>query len=91
MAVLVCLPKIFIDLNSLLNVQIFEDSSTYRGTLKVVARAIVASKYGLENAEWDADQFSNQQGWWDHLESGARELLNKSTFLHDGKDEEVSF
>ena len=54
-----------------INNQVFEDSSTYRGTLKALAHTIVATKYDLESAEFDEDRFSNQQGWWDHLESGA--------------------
>ena len=72
-----------------LNNQVFEDSSTYRGTLKTLARTIVATKYDLENAEFDEDRFSNQQGWWDYLESGARELIEKCTFLHQGEDNNV--
>ena len=54
-----------------INNQVFEDSSTYRGTLKASAHTIVAMKYNLESAEFDEDRFSNQQGWWDHLKSGA--------------------
>ena len=53
-----------------LNNQVFEDSSTYCGTLKASACTIVAMKYDLESAEFDKDRFSNQQGWWDHLKSG---------------------
>ena len=52
------------------NNQVFEDGSTYHGTLKALAHTMVATKYNLENAEFDEDRFSNQQGWWDHLESG---------------------
>ena len=53
-----------------LNNQVFKDSSTYHGTLKALACTIVAMKYDLENAEFDEGRFSNQQGWWDYLESG---------------------
>lgn len=73
-----------------LNGQIFEESSTYRGTLKAAARTIVASKYDLHNTEHDDDRFSNQQGWWDYLESTARDLIEQCTFLHQGEDDEVS-
>ena len=53
------------------NNQVSEDGSTYHGTLKALACTIVATKYNLENAEFDEDRFSNQQGWWDYLKSGA--------------------
>ena len=43
--------------------QVFEDGSTFCGTLKTAARHIVATKYNLENAEVDEDRFTNQQGW----------------------------
>ena len=70
--------------------QIFEDTSTFHSTIKSVARAIVNSKhYELQSVEFDDDQFANQQGWWDHLQGTARELLEKSTFLHQGQDEMV--
>ena len=52
--------------------------------------AVVASKYNLEDAEFDGDRFSNQQGWWEYLESMSWELINKCTFLHLGEDENVS-
>ena len=42
------------------NNQVFEDGSTYHGTLKALAHTMVAN---LENAEFDEDRFSNQQGW----------------------------
>ena len=42
------------------NNQVFEDGSTYRGTLKALAHTMVAMKYNLENAEFDEDRFSNQ-------------------------------
>ena len=71
------------------NNQVFEDGSTYCETLKALARTMVAMKYNLENAEFDEDRFSNQQGWWDHLESGAQELIKKCTFLHQGEDSNV--
>ena len=71
------------------NNQVFEDGSTYHGTLKALAHTMVAMKYNLENAEFDEDRFSNQQGWWDHLESGAQELIKKCTFLHQGEDSNV--
>ena len=71
--------------------QIFEDASTFRSTIKSAARTIVDSKhYELQSVEFDEDRFSNQQGWWDHLQSTARELLERSTFLHQGRDETVS-
>ena len=71
------------------NNQVFEDGSTYCETLKALACTMVAMKYNLENAEFDEDRFSNQQGWWDHLESGAQELIKKCTFLHQGEDSNV--
>ena len=72
-----------------LNGQIFEDASTFHGTLKTAAHAVVASKYDLQNAKfWD--HFSNQQGWWEYLESMVHELIDKCTFLHQGEDENVS-
>ena len=73
-----------------LNNQIFEESSTYRGTLKAAARTIVTTGYNLHNAEFDEDRFSSQQGWWEYLESTARELIDNCTFLHQGEDDEVS-
>ena len=73
-----------------LNDQIFEESSTYRGMLKAAARTIVTTRYNLHNAEFDEDRFSNQQGWWEYLESTARELIDNCTFLHQGEDDEVS-
>ena len=56
----------------------------------MAARAVVASKYNLEDAEFDGDRFSNQQGWWEYLESTSWELIDKCTFLHLGEDENVS-
>ena len=50
----------------------------------------MASKYNLEDAEFDGDRFSNQQGWWEYLESTSWELIDKCTFLHLGEDENVS-
>lgn len=73
------------------NNQVFEEGSTFRGTLKIAARAIVATKYDLENVDFDYDRFSNQQGWWEYLESTARELIDKSTFLHQGEDGDVGY
>ena len=77
--------------NDNLSDQVFEDGSTFRGTLKTAACLIVATKYDLENAEFDEDRFSNQQGWWDYLESTARELINKCTFLHQGEDDDIGY
>ena len=54
-----------------MNNRVFEDGSTYCGTLKALAHTNVAMKYNLKNAEFDGNRFSNQQGWWDYLESGA--------------------
>ena len=54
-----------------MNNQVFEDSSTFHGTLKTAAHAVVGTKYNLENAEFDEDRFSNQEGWWDYLKNGA--------------------
>ena len=51
--------------------------------------AVVASKYDLQNAEFDQDRFLNQQGWWDYLESTSWELIDKCTFLHQGEDKNV--
>ena len=67
------------------NNQVFKDGSTYRGTLKAFACTMVATKYNLENAEFYEDRFSNQQGWWDHLESGVRELIENALFCTRGK------
>ena len=72
-----------------LNNQVFEDGSTYCGALKTVAYAIVDTKYNLENAEFNEGRFSNQEGWWSYLENTARELINKSTFLHQGIDSDI--
>lgn len=71
--------------------QVFEDGSTFCGTLKTAACHIVATKYDLENAEVDEDHFANQQGWWEYLESTARELIDKCTFLHQGEDDDVCY
>ena len=68
----------------------FEDSFTFRGALKTAARTVVASKYNLDDAEFDPDRHSNQQGWWDDIQDRARELIEKCTFLHEGEDENVS-
>ena len=58
---------------------------------KSAARTIVDSKhYELQSVEFDENRFLNQQGWWDHLQSTAQELLERSTFLHQGRDETVS-
>ena len=73
-----------------LNNPIFEEYSTYCGTLKAAARMIVTTGYNLHNAEFDEDRFSNQQGWWDYLESTAHKLIDNCTFLHQGEDDEVS-
>ena len=56
----------------------------------MAAHAVMASKYNLEDAEFDGDRFSNQQGWWEYLESTSQELIDKCTFLHLGEDENVS-
>ena len=56
-----------------------------------MACTIVGLKYyELQHVKFDENRFSNQQGWWDHLQSTARELLERSTFLHQGRDETVS-
>ena len=73
-----------------LNDQIFEESSTYCGTLKAAACTIVTTRYNLHNAKFDEDRFSNQQGWWEYLKSMACELIDNCTFLHQGEDNEVS-
>ena len=41
----------------------------------MAAHAVVASKYDLENAEFDEDRFLNQQGWWDYFESALWDSL----------------
>ena len=71
--------------------QVFEDGSTFRGTLKTAACHIVATKYDLKNAEVDEDRFTNQQGWWEFLESTTRELIDRCTFLHQGEDDNVGY
>lgn len=77
--------------NDNLSDQVFEDGSTFRRTLKTAACLIVATKYDLENAEFNEDCFSNQQWWWDYLESTAQELIDKCTFLHQGEDDNIGY
>ena len=52
--------------------------------LKAAACMIVTTRYNLHNAEFDEDRFSNQQGWWEYIESTACELIDNCTFLHQG-------
>ena len=52
--------------------------------------AIVVSKYNLEDAKFDPDWHSNQQGWWDNVQGRAWELIEKCTFLHQREDNDVS-
>ena len=64
----------------------FKEGSTFRGMLKTKAQEVARNKYDLE-PDWEAG--FGQAAFNEYVSNSAREYIIKSTFMHDGVDDQV--
>lgn len=68
--------------------QIYQEGSTFRGTLKTKAREIARDKYPLwPPSDWEGGQ--NQLEYYEYVQNAAEKLIDTNDFLHHGEDENV--
>lgn len=70
-------------------IKLWEDTSSFRGEMKKLARVIVQSRYNFFPPQGKDDPKLTQAEYKQHVKNTIEDLLRSGDFMHNGKDSNV--